>query len=81
MSGLSFPDLVIAGSSKNKVAAHLNDRKSVESAEALAVKDLTCSESILITNDAAVASKAAEEEKDKMVQNYLDPKRARWTPL
>ena len=79
MCGLSFPDMVMAGSSMNKVGAHFEDKKAVTGAEESALKTLGMSKVYLITNDAAVAAKALAKDKeeksaavDKFSQSQLD---------
>lgn len=77
MSGLSFPDLVLAGSSTNKVNVYCSNSKAVKASEDKMVKDLGMSKVYLITNDAAVAAKALDKEKDKTedsaaVNQYVD---------
>lgn len=64
MSGLSFPDMVLAGSSTNKLGVHFEDKKAVTGAEESAVKTLGMAKVYLITNDAAVAAKALAKEKE-----------------
>jgi len=65
MSGLSFPDMVLAGSSMNKVGVHFEDKKAVTGAEESATKTLGMGKVYLITNDAAIAAKASADEKNK----------------
>jgi hypothetical protein len=64
MSGLSFPDMVLAASSTNKVGVHFEDKKAVTRAEESATKVLGMGKVYLITNDAAVAAKALAKEKE-----------------
>lgn len=74
MSGLSFPDMVLAGSSMKKIAVHCTEKKAVEAAESMSKDDLGMTRVYLITNDLAIAqSKAeesAEESTDKAVDKY-----------
>ncbi|MCE5199195.1 MAG: hypothetical protein ABFD54_03110 [Armatimonadota bacterium] len=72
MSGLSFPDMVMAGSSVDKFGVHFQDKKAVNSAETIAPKDLGMTLVYLVTNDAAVAEKSKQAEKDKAVDEYTD---------
>ncbi|MCL4499684.1 MAG: hypothetical protein M1335_05530 [Chloroflexi bacterium] len=72
MSGLSFPDMVLAGSSINKVGAHLENAKAVSAAEDAAVKSLGMIKVYLVTNDAAIAAKAREVDKDKTEKSKVD---------
>ena len=69
MSGLSFPDMVLAGSSTNRVCAHLEDKKAVAGAEESAAKTLGMARVYLITNDAAVAARALAAEKESKTAN------------
>ena len=74
LSGLSFPDIVIAGSLDNRVAVHSEDKKAMKTAEDKLVKDLGLTCVYLITNDAAVAAKKTDEEEKepKAVEDYID---------
>ena len=72
MSGLSFPDMVLAGSSLNKVGAHLENAKAVSAAEDAAVKSLGMIRVYLVTNDAAIAAKSREADKDKTEKSNVD---------
>jgi type II secretory pathway component GspD/PulD (secretin) len=65
MSGLSFPDLVLAGASTNKLGVHFEDKAAVKSAEESATKTLGMTSVYLITNDAAVATRALSKEKEE----------------
>ncbi|MDH7600615.1 MAG: hypothetical protein QHI38_00530 [Armatimonadota bacterium] len=62
MSGLGFPDLIIAASSTGRVQVHLEEEKSVRSVGSLS-NSLGMKEVYLITNDQAVAAKAVAQEK------------------
>ncbi|MGC8861349.1 MAG: hypothetical protein ACP5R5_01090 [Armatimonadota bacterium] len=64
VSGLSFPDLVLADSSTNRRCAHFESKNAVASAEQSAGKTLGLTRVYLITNDAAVAAKALAAEKE-----------------
>lgn len=68
MAGLSFPDLVIAGSSNNKIGVHCQQKQGVEDAQDKIVKDLGMEPVYLVSNDAAVAAKEAE--KNTAVNKY-----------
>lgn len=72
MSGMSFPDMVLAGSSLNKVGAHLENAKAVSAAEDAAVKSLGMIRVYLVTNDAAIAAKSRETDKDKTEKSKVD---------
>jgi hypothetical protein len=75
MSGLSFPDMVLAGSSIKKVGVHFEDKQAVKSAEDAAVDKLDMKPVYLITNDSAVAAKAAKSKKESeksSVDEYTD---------
>lgn len=76
VAGLGFPDLIIAGSSTNKVAMHSEDPKGVKAMEDKLVKDLGLTSVYLITNDAAVAKKDEEhKESPKNVEEYSNGSR------
>ena len=81
MSGMSFPDLVIAGASTNKVGVHCENPEAVKAAEKLATEHVRMSRVYLITNDAAVAAKALAEKKEEdkaesdKVANYTNASR------
>lgn len=70
MAGLSFPDLVIAGSSNNKIGVHCQQKQGVEDAQDKIVKDLGMEPIYLVSNDAAVAAKEAA--KNTPVSKYTD---------
>lgn len=74
MAGLSFPDLVIAGSSNNKIGVHCQKKQGVEDAQDKIVKDLGMEPVYLISNDAAVAAKEAEKNTavNKYTQSAID---------
>jgi hypothetical protein len=59
MAGLSFPDLVVAGSSNNKIGVICQQKQGVEDAQDKIVKDLGMAPVYLISNDAMVAAKEA----------------------
>lgn len=61
MSGLSFPDLVVAASSNNKIGVICQQKQGVEDAQDKIVKDLGLAPVYLISNDALVAAKEAEK--------------------
>lgn len=66
LSAMAFPDIVVAGSSNGKVAAHYVDAKAVQANEDVALKQEGMTEVYLVTNDAAVAEKEKnEEDKEK----------------
>ncbi len=67
MSGLSFPDMVLAGSSGGKTEVHLGNKKAIQPAEEIAVKALGMTKVYLITNDTAVAAKGLADEKSKVI--------------
>lgn len=73
MAGLSFPDLVIAGSSNNKIGVHCQRKQGVEDAQDKIVKDLGMEPVYLVSNDAAVAAKEAE--KNTAVNKYTESAR------
>ena len=76
MTGLSFPDVVLAGSSNDRVGVHCEDKKAVKKLEKLAEEDLKMTRAYLITNDAAIAAKALakdegdDESKSDAVEEY-----------
>jgi len=70
MAGLSFPDLVVAGSSNNKIGVHCQQKQGVEDAQDKIVKDLGMAPVYLVSNDAAVAAKEAA--KNTPVSKYTD---------
>ena len=72
ISGLSFPDVVVASTSKGKSAVNLTNTKIPKSAEDSLVKELGMVKVYLITNDAAAAAKAIADEKNKAVEDYVN---------
>lgn len=70
LTGLSFPSMVMAGSSNGKMTAHFDDKSGVSAAEEAAIKTLGMVKVYLITNDAAVAAKAKSDEKKDAVNKY-----------
>lgn len=70
MAGMSFPDLVIAGSSNNKIGVHCQQKQGVEDAQDKIVKDLGMEPVYLVSNDALVAAKEAA--KNTPVSKYTD---------
>jgi len=68
MAGLSFPDLVITGSSNNKIGVLCQQKQGVEDAQDKIVKDLGMEPVYLVSNDAAVAAKEAA--KNTAVNKY-----------
>jgi len=72
MAGLSFPDMVLAGSSTGRVGVHFEDKTAVKTAEDEAAKTLGMTKVYLITNDAAVAAKAAEKEKSSVLDGFIN---------
>jgi len=79
MSGLSFPDMVLAGSSLSKVAVHFGEKNAVQKAEASLPKELGMVRVYLITNDAATLARALAKENEAKknsesaaVQKYAD---------
>jgi len=72
MAGLSFPDLVVAGSSNNKIGVLCQQKQGVEDAQDKIVKDLGMEPVYLVSNDSAVAAKEAakEAEKNTAVHKY-----------
>ena len=70
MAGLSFPDLVVAGSSNNKIGVICQQKQGVEDAQDKIVKDLGMAPVYLVSNDAMVAAKEAA--KDSTVNKYTD---------
>lgn len=59
MAGMSFPDVVVAGSSTSKIGVHCEHKRGVEDAQDKIVKDLGMEPVYLVSNDAAVAAKEA----------------------
>lgn len=70
MAGLSFPDLVVAGSSNNKIGVICQQKQGVEDAQDKIVKDLGMAPVYLVSNDALVAAKEAV--KNTAVNKYTD---------
>jgi hypothetical protein len=68
MAGLSFPDLVVAGSSNNKIGVICQQKQGVEDAQDKIVKDLGLAPVYIVCNDALVAAKEAE--KNSAVAKY-----------
>lgn len=62
VSGLGFPDLIIAGSSTGHLQVHLENDKYVHKVENLS-SSFGMNEVYLITNDQAIAAKVAAQEK------------------
>lgn len=74
MSGLSFPDLVVAASSNNKIGVICQQKQGVEDAQDKIVKDLGLAPVYLVSNDALVAAKEAQKNTavNKFTQSYKD---------
>ncbi len=72
MLGLSFPDMLVAGSSMDRYATHFNDKASVLKSETSLAKELGMVRVYLITDDVALAAKALADEKSKKVSKYAD---------
>lgn len=70
MAGMSFPDLVVAGSSNNKIGVICQQKQGVEDAQDKIVKDLGMAPVYLVSNDAMVAAKEAA--KNTTVSKYTD---------
>lgn len=73
MAGLSFPDLVVAGASNNKIGVICQQKQGVEGAREKIVKDLGMEPIYLVSNDALVAAKEAA--KNTAVSKYTDMSR------
>ena len=73
VTGLSFPDIIISGSSGKKNAMHCETNKGVQAAFNTVAAAEGLKPVYVITNDAAVAAKEAE--KNKAVNKYLDTAR------
>jgi len=61
MSGLSFPDMVVAASSNNKIGVVCQQKQGVEDAQDKIVKALGLAPVYLVSNDALVAAKEAQK--------------------
>jgi len=74
MSGLSFPDLVVAGSSNNKIGVVCQQKQGVEDAQDKIVKDLGLAPVYLVSNDALDAAKEAQKNSavNKFTQSSKD---------
>lgn len=70
MSGLSFPDVVVADASNSKIGVLCQQKKGVDDAQDKIVKDLGMEPVYLVSNDALVAAKEAE--KNTAVSKYTD---------
>lgn len=70
MAGLSFPDLVIAGASNDKISVYCQQKQGVADAQDRMVKDLGMMPVYLVSNDAVVAAKEAE--KNTPVSKYTN---------
>ncbi|MCE5315297.1 MAG: hypothetical protein ABFD49_00880 [Armatimonadota bacterium] len=71
MTGLTFPDMVLADSSVKKVSVHFEDKQAVQSAREIAMGKLGMKLVYLITDDSAIAAKEAKAEKSA-VDEYTD---------
>jgi hypothetical protein len=67
ITGMSFPDVVVAGSSTNKVAALCQQKPGVEGVQDKLVKDLGMEPVYLISNDATIAARQGASD---AVKNY-----------
>lgn len=76
MAGMSFPDVVVAGSSTAKVGLLCQQKQSVEAAQDKIVKDLGMEPVYLVSNDATIAARegvsAAVKNYSKATQDQLD---------
>lgn len=76
MSGMSFPDVVVAGSSTNKVGLLCQQKQGVEGAQDKIVQDLALEPVYLVSNDATVAARqgtsAAVNSYNKMAKDQMD---------
>ena len=70
MAGLSFPDMVVAGASNNKIGVLCQQKQGVEGAQEKIVKDLGMELVYLVSNDALVAAKEAA--KNSAVSKYTE---------
>jgi len=68
VSGLSFPDVVIAGSSSKKCVLHCETDKGVQASLDTVAKVEGLKPVYIVTNDAAIAAKEAED--NKAVNKY-----------
>ncbi len=71
MTGMSFPDLVLAGSSTGSVGMHCAEQKAVKAAEDKVVSELGLQRVYLITNDAAIAQKKMDDASKSAIENYI----------
>ncbi len=65
LGGLSFPDIMLVGSSTGKTGVHLTETSLVDKAQKKLSPELGLSEVYLITNDAAAAAKALKKDDGK----------------
>jgi len=78
MSGLGFPNMVLAGSSTKKVMVHFEEEKAVKNTEDTCTEELGMVRVYLVTNDAAIAEdviageESEEDEKSKSVEDYTE---------
>lgn len=76
MTGMSFPDVVVAGSSTNKVGLICQQKQGVEGAQDKIIKDLGMEPVYLVSNDATVAARqgtsAAVNSYTKSAKDQLD---------
>jgi len=76
IAGMSLPDLVVAGSSTNKVGVLCQQKQGVEGAQDKIVKDLGMEPVYLVSNDATVAARqgtsAAVNNYTKSAKEQLD---------
>lgn len=70
-SGLSMPDIVVAGSSAGSVGVYSSDKKAVKAVEDKASGELGMKRLYLVSNDSAVASKGADE-RSAAVDKYIE---------
>lgn len=70
LSGLSFPDLVVAGASTGKTGVHCEQPKGVSDSQEKIVSGLGLAPVYLVSNDAVVA--AREAEKDSPAARYRE---------
>jgi hypothetical protein len=72
VTAMTYPDLVVSGASTHKVGVFAKEAKAVARFDDKMAGDLGLVRVYLITNDAKVAAKLAENDKDKKANEALD---------
>ena len=72
VTSMTYPDLVVAGASNSKLGIFAREQKAVGKFDDKMASDLGLTRVYLVTDDAKVAAKLAEKDKEKKADESLD---------